>query len=237
MLFRSIYKDEHGKKQVTISLEVKLQHGEPFNAIRFGRMRIILVPPTDWSRSRKNQITGDRYIWFSRSDESTYSYQYMKQDLGGMLYYQDYESSADFTMPEFKKGQSELWDFLKKNMIYPQEAYNEGKEGLVLALFQIHADGSVSDISIISSPDTTLSLEAIRLINQTSGMWIPGTMNQQPISTYKYIAVTFQLIKSGIRNITGKNTEILLFYLFIGILILLVILQQLYVYRKNKRIY
>ena len=84
---------------------------------------------------------------------------------------------------EFKGGEAEMIDFLKRNIRYP-EGVKINKTTRVIVQFTVGADGSVTDPKIIrSAPEELLNAEALRVLSLMSGKWEPATDNGKPIAT------------------------------------------------------
>lgn len=78
--------------------------------------------------------------------------------------------------PEFPGGQKALFDFIKENLLYPEEARKAGTEGRTICQFTVDEDGSLRDVTVvISSGDESLDAEAVRLINIMPA-WTPGNI-------------------------------------------------------------
>ena len=95
-------------------------------------------------------------------------------------------------MPEFPGGGEGLKDYLKTNVIYPQEAKEKGITGRVLVSFIVERDGSLTDIKIKKSVDPILDNEALRVV---SGMpaWKPGKTRDKLYRVICTVPVSFQL--------------------------------------------
>jgi protein TonB len=95
-------------------------------------------------------------------------------------------------MPQFPGGDAELMRYLSDNMQYPQIAIEHGLQGTVTVRFAVMSDGSIGNISVVSSPDKILSEEAERVIK---GMprWIPGMQNGKQVNVYYHVPVQFRL--------------------------------------------
>jgi protein TonB len=67
--------------------------------------------------------------------------------------------------PEFPGGQNALFNFIQKNVIYPDIPKRNNIQGTVFVNFSISdIDGSIENINILRSPDEYLSEEAIRVV-------------------------------------------------------------------------
>lgn len=92
---------------------------------------------------------------------------------------------------EFKGGEAEMIDFLKRNIRYP-EGVKIDKTTRVIVQFTIGADGSVTDPKIIrSAPEELLNAEALRVLSLMSGKWEPATDNGKPIATRFTLPINF----------------------------------------------
>ncbi len=58
--------------------------------------------------------------------------------------------------------------------------------------FVIERDGSLSNITVLASPDKSLTDEAIRVLN-TSPKWEPGKQRNRPVRVYYILPVVYQL--------------------------------------------
>ena len=86
----------------------------------------------------------------------------------------------------------DLGDFVMNNIMYPNEAKEYGIQGIVYIKFTIDEKGKVNDAGIISSPDTILSKEVIRLVN-TMPAWTPAVKDGQPVPFSYTMPISFKL--------------------------------------------
>ena len=95
-------------------------------------------------------------------------------------------------MPEYPGGMEELMKFLQRNVKYPKEAQEQGKQGRVIVQFVVNKDGSITDAKIVKSVDPQLDAEALRVVNAMPN-WTPGKQRGKEVRTYFTIPVTFRL--------------------------------------------
>jgi len=95
-------------------------------------------------------------------------------------------------MPQFPGGPSALFEFLGKNVRYPEEAYKAGVQGRVIATFVVEKDGSISEAQVVKHMSAELDAEALRLINSMPN-WTPGKQNGVAVRVKYTIPVTFML--------------------------------------------
>lgn len=81
-------------------------------------------------------------------------------------------------MPEFPGGQQALIDYLQKNLVYPEDAKEQGIEGKVYVSFVVFEDGSIQQVTILRGikGNNSCEKEVLRLIKRMPN-WIPGKDN------------------------------------------------------------
>ena len=91
-------------------------------------------------------------------------------------------------------GQSALMDFIKKNLIYPEQAIINQIEGNVVAVYKISSQGVVFDIKIKKGIGYGCDTEAERIIKKLK---YPKIVNRKlRVTTSKKITIKFKLPKS-----------------------------------------
>ena len=83
--------------------------------------------------------------------------------------------------------------YLKKALVYPEDAFLKQKEGMVYVSFVVTKAGDVKDVFISRSSDDVFNAEAVRVVQKTSGKWKPGMVDKQPVNTRMVLPVRFQL--------------------------------------------
>ena len=94
-------------------------------------------------------------------------------------------------MPSFTGGQSALFDFMAKNIKYPEVAEDNGIQGRVLVTFIVKKDGSLSDVRVAKSEDPALDKEAVRLV-KSMPKWSPGIREGKYVNVKFTLPVTFR---------------------------------------------
>ena len=94
--------------------------------------------------------------------------------------------------PMFPGGMEELMKFLQRNVRYPKEAQEQGKQGRVIVQFVVNKDGSITDAKIVKSVDPQLDAEALRVVNAMPN-WTPGKQKGKEVRAYFTLPVTFRL--------------------------------------------
>ena len=95
-------------------------------------------------------------------------------------------------MPEFPGGEAKLFEFVSKNIHYPQEAKEKGIQGRVFVGFVIEKDGSVSNVRNLRGVDSELDTEAIRVV-KSMPKWKPGMHRGEPVRVSYQIPILFKL--------------------------------------------
>jgi TonB family protein len=95
-------------------------------------------------------------------------------------------------MPSFPGGQDALFSYIRRALIYPVEAAENGIEGRVTTQFIVEKDGSVSDVKVIRGVDPSCDKEAIRVIK---GMpkWTPGKQQGVTVRVAYVLPIIFIL--------------------------------------------
>ena len=94
--------------------------------------------------------------------------------------------------PEFPGGQQAMLQWINNHMQYPQAALDQGIQGRVYVQFVVEKNGSLTNIKVLRNVDTSLSNEAIRLV-QTMPRWTPGYKDGQPVRCQVTIPITFKI--------------------------------------------
>ncbi len=95
-------------------------------------------------------------------------------------------------MPEFEGGQEGLFNFIGKNVEYPQEAKAKGIQGRVFVSFMIRDDGSIDSIKILKGVHELLDNESLRVI-RLMPKWHPGMQKGKPVNVYYNLPINFKL--------------------------------------------
>lgn len=83
--------------------------------------------------------------------------------------------------------------FLNKNLgnNYPQEAVDQGIEGIVVIQFVVDSVGVVSNVQAISGPEELRA--TAEWVIRKSGKWIPAIQNHRKVPSYKRQPIVFKL--------------------------------------------
>ena len=95
-------------------------------------------------------------------------------------------------MPEYPGGMQALFEFLSKNIKYPEDAQKQKVEGRVLVKFVIETDGSISNIEVMKNAFPSLDAEAMR-VAQAMPKWTPGKQGGQVVRVKFVLPINFSL--------------------------------------------
>ena len=95
--------------------------------------------------------------------------------------------------PKFQgKDDNAFREYIIKNIKFPDEAIQNGVDGLITVGFVVNKDGSLSDIQIERSVDPALDKEVLRVIRK-SPEWKPGIRSGKLVRVKYSIAIRFRL--------------------------------------------
>jgi protein TonB len=98
-------------------------------------------------------------------------------------------------LPTFGKDSQyvELYEFIGKNLRYPEEARNSKIEGKVFAEFVVEKDGSLSNVKAVKGIGHGCDEEVVRVIKSLPAEWKPGEKNGKIVRTKFTLPILFQL--------------------------------------------
>jgi TonB family protein len=96
-------------------------------------------------------------------------------------------------MAEFTGHKPGIETFIAGSIIYPLDALVGGLEGHVYVEFIIEVDGSISEVTIISSSDSVFEMEALRVIRLTDKKWNPAKLSGRDVRSRMVVEVHFEL--------------------------------------------
>ncbi|MFD0751709.1 energy transducer TonB [Mucilaginibacter calamicampi] len=94
--------------------------------------------------------------------------------------------------PEFPGGAAAFTKYLEKNIKYPGVDRENNVSGKVFISFVVEKDGSLTDISAVRGPSSTLKEEAVRILSK-SPKWKAGIQNGRPVRVQYTVPINFTL--------------------------------------------
>ena len=96
-------------------------------------------------------------------------------------------------MPSFMGGDLMTFrNWVQSKVRFPQIAQENNISGRVLLQFVIEKDGSLTNIQVLQTPDSSLSDEAIRVL-KTSPKWTPGKQRNQTVRVKYTLPIDFRI--------------------------------------------
>lgn len=96
-------------------------------------------------------------------------------------------------MPSFMGGDLTTFrNWVQGKVKYPQLAQENNISGRVLLTFVVEKDGTLTNIEVLQTPDSSLSEEAIRVL-KTSPKWEPGKQRNQSVRVKYTLPIDFRI--------------------------------------------
>ncbi len=95
-------------------------------------------------------------------------------------------------MPSFPGEKGDLEKFIVSNIIYPEDAKENGISGKVFVTFVVNKTGEISDIRILKGIGYGCDEAVIELI-ESMPKWNPGKQRNKPVSVQYNLPVEFKL--------------------------------------------
>lgn len=108
-------------------------------------------------------------------------------------------------VPEFPGGETELINFIKTNLKYPEKAKTESISGMCLIGFVVEKDGSISDVKTINGVPNCpeCDQEAMRVV-ASMPKWKPGKYKGEIVRVAYNLPINFKITEL---NIFGKEKK------------------------------
>jgi hypothetical protein len=109
---------------------------------------------------------------------------------------------------EFVGGKEQLKNYLKHNLIYPEQAKKERLEGYFIILLAIDDRGKpiFSDFLEEMKNCEECEKEALRLVNRMP-RWNPKTINDKPTFGSAVVTIIFELEEGNIKFVEAARTK------------------------------
>ncbi|MFN9326632.1 MAG: energy transducer TonB [Flavobacteriales bacterium] len=95
-------------------------------------------------------------------------------------------------MPEFPGGKEALFAYLGKNLKYPEQAVEEGIEGVVYVTFVVEVDGSITGVKVLRGIGGGCDEEAVRVVRSMPN-WTPGMQAGKPVRVKYNLPIRYKL--------------------------------------------
>lgn len=94
--------------------------------------------------------------------------------------------------PEPQGGMGAFYQYVSKNLNYPNQARRMGIEGKVFVQFVVDKDGSITEVQAIKGIGAGCDEEAVKVI-QNAPKWKPGKQRGRPVKVRMILPITFKL--------------------------------------------
>lgn len=95
---------------------------------------------------------------------------------------------------EFPGGDVAAYNWITKNMTYPEECRKKGIQGRVVISFVVNKDGSIVDAEVVRSPHPALAAEGLRVI-RSMPKWKPAKEGGKVVRSRFNIPIMFRVNK------------------------------------------
>lgn len=95
-------------------------------------------------------------------------------------------------MPEFPGGNDALFAYIAKELKYPEQAIEEGIEGVVFVTFVVEADGKITGVKVIRGIGGGCDEEAVRVLRGMPN-WKPGKMGGKAVRVQYHLPIRYKL--------------------------------------------
>jgi len=119
------------------------------------------------------------------------------------------ETPERISEPEFTgiKKSIDIIDYLKYNITYPEIALKWEVEGKVTIGFNVLATGKLTDFEVVESLSHDCDQTVISTLKTTKDMWIPGTIDGEPVSMEREVTVYFKMADNDQDQYSGLYAQ------------------------------
>jgi len=121
---------------------------------------------------------------------------------------------ANPTIPStFVGGSNEMINFIVNTLQFPQEAIDNNISGLVVYMFVVEPDGTLSNFELVHRAHPLLEKEALRIL-KAMPPWSPAQHNGRRVRSEAYVPMFFQYVPGaftggGRHDFSRRNLEVL----------------------------
>jgi protein TonB len=95
-------------------------------------------------------------------------------------------------MPSFPGGEGKLFEYLGKNIKYPQMATDAGISGVVYVTFVVDKEGKIRDVKVLRGIGGGCDEEAVRVVKSMPS-WKPGKQRGKAVTVQYNLPIRFTL--------------------------------------------
>lgn len=101
-------------------------------------------------------------------------------------------TAAPEVWPEFIGGTAKLFEYLSKNLKYPELAKSTGISGKVFIQFVVDKNGKIKDVQVLQGINPLLDKEALRVVEAMPD-WKAGKQHGKHVSVIYNLPISFKL--------------------------------------------
>jgi TonB family protein len=115
----------------------------------------------------------------------------------------------DITSPAtFRGGEAALNQYIAQKLVYPTEALENNYTGEVNVVFMVDKNGETKDLYAAKNDvHESLRLEALRVIQSTSGQWIPAKKGTTKVNMIFSVPIKFWIDSSEEVEVAEEKEE------------------------------
>lgn len=98
-----------------------------------------------------------------------------------------------FAEEEAKFTKGDLFDFLSRQIEYPEDARERKIQGKVFVSFVVDTTGKLAEIKLLKSLGYGCDEEAVNAVSATSGFWLPAKNKGKKVRLKMVLPVVFSL--------------------------------------------
>ena len=106
--------------------------------------------------------------------------------------------------PEYSGGLGKLYEFLNKNIKYPDYELKKKISGTVYVQFVVTKSGAITQVQIAKGVSQGLDEESERAVRAMPN-WKPGMVKGKPVNVKFFLPIKYTLVKEGSKR--KKNRE------------------------------
>lgn len=99
------------------------------------------------------------------------------------------------SQPEFEGGLKALYAFIGNNLKYPNQAFEDGRQGTVYVKFVVDEKGKVGNLKLLNTIDADLNAEALRVVSMIPNFKTPAKVSGQAVKVYYQLPIKFKYAK------------------------------------------
>ena len=92
--------------------------------------------------------------------------------------------------PSFVGGMKAMFEWLQKEIEYPELAKQMGIQGIVYVRFVVNRNGTICEVESAQAPHETLEKEALRVVNKMP-KWVPGEQAGKQVRVRYTLPINF----------------------------------------------